>query len=598
MKKLSISLIALAALALGACTSDDVALENKASNVEIGGDGYVSLAINLPTTPTTRAANDVYDDGLASEYAVQDATLLLFAGSDEASAAYYAQYDLSTTFKPYETTTDNITSRSQVTQQIDTPSDATANIYALVVLNDNGILAGTISAGATLSSLQSTMVNLGGVSAMTNKGFFMCNAPLISAKGGSSDPKDGVITTLAEIDQSKIFDSEAEAKANPATEIYVERGMAKVTVADATTSSSGLTATVLGFALDLTNNVTYLVRNTTSYSTWLSYYNGSSEVAATDKYRFAGSVEVGAGLYRTYWAEDPNYSSAPYVGGTEGNRDYGQIMDHIAGTTFANTGLGDENPQYCLENTFNLAHQNQDETTRAIIKIELNNGDDFYTWDGDKSTLYVEADVLAKILTAFQADGYVEQAEPLWLGGLDNNLYSHVHVAFTSDAASDDLTFTITYDDEDGEGINADNFLGGELPAVFDETSDVYAAVVAELNSEHQVAFYEDGISYYPVMIKHFGDDLTPWDITKVGTTTSYPDGNTNYGGLTGESNWLGRYGVLRNNWYDVQVTAVNNIGSATVPEAYGDVDDPVESWISIEINILSWAKRTQDVTL
>ncbi len=593
MKKILLGLVVCAGFC--ACSNDDVVLSNSTTPA-VGGDGYISLAINLPTTGSTRAANDVYDDGLASEYAVNDATLLLFAGTSEAAATYYAKYDLSTSFNLYETTTDNITSRSQVTQQIDTPADESSNIYALVVLNDNGILAGTISSGATLNSLQSTSVNLGGVSAMTSKGFYMCNAPLISTKGGSSDPSEGVITTLAEIDTSKIYDSEAEAKANPATEIYVERGMAKVTVADATSSSQGLSATVLGYALDLTNNVTYLVRNTTSSSTWLPYYNGSSEVASTDKYRFAGSVEVGGGLYRTYWAEDPNYSSAPYVGGDEGNRNYGQNMDYLAGTTFENTGLGDEYPQYCLENTFNLAHMNQDETTRAIIKVELNNGDDFYTWDGDKSTLYVEDDVLAKILTAFSADGYVEAAQELWVGGLDNDLYSHVHVAFTSAAASDDLTFTITYDDDEGEGINADNF-GGTLPDVFDPTSSVYAAVVDELNSAHQIAYYEDGISYYPVMIKHFGDDLTPWDITKVGTS-SYPDGNENYGGLSGDSNWLGRYGVLRNNWYDINVTAVNNIGSATVPEAYGGTNDPVEQWISIEINILSWAKRTQDVSL
>ncbi len=95
MKKLKISMFALAALALGACTSDDVALNNE-NNVLNGGDGYVSLAINLPTTPSTRAANDVFDDGLASEYAVQDATLLLFGGSSESTAVYYASYNLGT----------------------------------------------------------------------------------------------------------------------------------------------------------------------------------------------------------------------------------------------------------------------------------------------------------------------------------------------------------------------------------------------------------------------------------------------------------------------------------------------------------------------
>ncbi len=595
MKKLKISMFALAALALGACTSDDVALNNE-NNVLNGGDGYVSLAINLPTTPSTRAANDVYDDGLATEYAVQDATLLLFGGASESAATYYASYTLGTEdWNKYEGSTDNITSRKQITQQID--AAPSGDIYALVVVNNNGLLTATgsnptlIVGTTTLSSLQTTIQTLtGGVSAMTSTGFFMCNAPLIDTKGGSSDPSEGTVTTLAKIDASKVFASEAEAKASPATEIYVERGMAKVTVAaseNMSTASDLGTVTISGFALDQTNNVTYLVRNTTSSSAWWSYYNGSSEVATTDKYRFAGSVEIGGGLYRTYWAEDPNYSATPTTG----------QLTSLAGTTFTDTSIGDENPQYCLENTMNVAHMNQNETTRAIIKATLNGGDDFYTWDGDKSTMYVEADVLAKILTAFQADGYVELAEQQWVGGLQNNLYSHVHVALTATTSSDDVSFTITYDDTDGEGINADNF-GGELPDVFNPGSAVYDEMLANLNAAHQIAYYAGGESYYPVLIKHFGDDLTPWDIEKVGSTTSYPDGNVNYGSLTGESNWLGRYGVLRNNWYDIQVTAINNIGSATVPEAYGETNDPVEQWMSIEINILSWAKRTQDVSL
>ncbi len=419
---------------------------------------------------------------------------------------------------------------------------------------------------------------------MTNKGFFMCNAPLIDTKGGSSDPSSGTVTTLAKIDASKIFDSEAEAKVNPATEIYVERGMAKVTVtesANMSTASELGEVSISGFALDLTNNVTYLVRNTTGSEGWWGYANGYTG-NATD-YRMAGSVDVGSGLYRTYWATDPNYDSAP-TGGQ---------LTSLAGTTFNDTEIGDENPQYCLENTMNVAHMNQNETTHAIIKATLNGGQDFYTWDGDKSTMYNEANVQNLILSAFAVDGYVELAEQQWVGGLDNDLYSHVHVALTATTSSDNVSFTISYDDEEGEGINATNF-GGTLPDVFDPTTEAYAEMLANLNAAHQIAYYAGGESYYPVLIKHFGDDLTYWDIDDV-SGESYPDGTYN---KTAEANWLGRYGVLRNNWYDIQVTAINNIGSATVPEAYGETNDPVEQWLSIVINILSWAKRTQDVTL
>lgn len=91
-------------------------------------------------------------------------------------------------------------------------------------------------------------------------------------------------------------------------------------------------------------------------------------------------------------------------------------------------------------------------------------------------------------------------------------------------------------------------------------------------------------------MVKHFGDDQTPWNGITLGYGESYPNPNR-------ESNWLGRYGVLRNNWYEINVTAVKNVGSAEVTPETG-YDDPVESWISVEINVLSWAKRSQDAAL
>lgn len=72
-----------------------------------------------------------------------------------------------------------------------------------------------------------------------------------------------------------------------------------------------------------------------------------------------------------------------------------------------------------------------------------------------------------------------------------------------------------------------------------------------------KVATYENGISYYPVRIKHFGDDLTPWKKTEAPEPTvsggAYPTANQ-------AANYLGRYGVLRNNWYNIDVTGIKNL--------------------------------------
>ncbi len=596
MKKLSVSLLALAALALGACTSDDVAVNESENKIMTGGDGYISLSINLPTQSSSRAANDVFDDGLASEYAVNNATLLLFAGESEEDAAYYAKYELSTEWDRGET--DQITTKAQLTQKIETP--LSGDIYALVVLNNNGLL-NDIAEGATLSDLQTTPQALGGVSAMTGHGLFMANAPLISAPGGISSPSGGTVSTLTYIDADKIYATETEAASAEATSIHVERGMAKVTVEqdEEFTSATELgEVSIDGFVLDLTNTEGYLVRNTTTTSaeesgaTWWGLKSGSTEVDDADLYRFAGGVQVAVGLYRTYWAKDPNYDEAPGEG----------ELNSLEGTTPDLGGIGEENPQYCLENTFSVEHMNQNETTRAIIGATLFGGADFYVWGDDKSEpLMDEAEVEENILGAFYGELEVRTALDSWAGTADG-YREYISAVFVDDEgneitdleSSDDLQFAIVYD---VTGINASSF-GGTLPDVFDETSDAYKELMADLNASRNVAYYKGGLAYYPILIKHFGDDLTPWDIAAVeeqGYGSSYPDGIYN---VTAENNWLGRYGVLRNNWYEINVTSISNIGSATVPTADGNPDDPTEAWISIEINMLSWAKRVQDADL
>ena len=55
---------------------------------------------------------------------------------------------------------------------------------------------------------------------------------------------------------------------------------------------------------------------------------------------------------------------------------------------------------------------------------------------------------------------------------------------------------------------------------------------------------------------------------------------------------------MVRNNWYDVTITAFNRLGSPVDPS--GNVsnpitpDDNVKEYISVKIAVLSWAKRTQ----
>ena len=132
-----------------------------------------------------------------------------------------------------------------------------------------------------------------------------------------------------------------------------------------------------------------------------------------------------------------------------------------------------------------------------------------------------------------------------------------------------------------------DKYISGSAPAMTTAITNIMNAI--------KVATYANGISYYPVRIKHFGDDLTPW---KNGETPEPTVKDGAYPSAHQDANYLGRYGVLRNNWYNIDVKGIKKLGSPVVPKVTGDTDDELAAYISVEINVLSWAKRTQGAIL
>lgn len=123
--------------------------------------------------------------------------------------------------------------------------------------------------------------------------------------------------------------------------------------------------------------------------------------------------------------------------------------------------------------------------------------------------------------------------------------------------------------------------------------------------TEHQLAkveYFKGGVSYYVIRVKHFGDDLTPWNSGEYATKPVNGDVDAIYPNDTRrDANYLGRYGMVRNNWYDIKLGEILKVGSSTVPEVSGDdtPDDELdELYIKARINILSWAKRTQNWNL
>lgn len=610
MNKLKLFPIALTALVLGACSSEDIIDNGGQGPVAQGEKGYVSFAINLPTTPSTRA-NDEFDDGAAYEYNVNDATLLIFNGDSEDDAKFYGAYNLTLGNAELEGgVDDNITTTHKAIASFVKPS---GNVYALVIVNKGDVLTGSekdgwklndanLTSGTTSFNEFRTVAQTLGVSRLastTGKGnFFMTNAPLYTKPGNSTDPTingTGKAVTLTEIPSASIYPTQSEAESKPATSIYVERAVAKVTVkagkesGNVTVGTGSIPYELSGWTLDITNKQSYIVRNVKDADWWgyKSSYCTKTDVA----YRFVGSANVSANLYRTYWAYDPNYSS------------YEDEFNMLQGTTPTSlTKVGGN--AYCLENTFNVANQNQNQTTRVIVAATLKGGDDFCILNNDKTTLYKKEDVIKAIKEEYLKNSTVVAALKNPDTGLkersDNVIgESDLTVTFSNgmtesdflNGGSTDLGGDLTVAKIQINDGSASKFKGGNIPTVLTPGGEGNADIIAAVNNGKKVSYYKGGVAYYPVMIRHFDEDQTPW--TAEGKTESYPNTDNK-----AEANWLGRYGVLRNNWYEINVTGIKTIGSADVPDVDGTPDDPLESWISVEINVLSWAKRSQSVEL
>lgn len=627
MNKTKYLALAFAALTLGACTSDDVVVNDDPNIAQGGEKGYVSLAINLPTQPSTRATEDnsaTLDDGDACEYHVNDATLLLFVGSAEESAKFSGAYNL-TGSNVTDLDDDHITSTYTYVSQITKPTTQKGeNIYALAVLNKSNILTNTngtwkvgtvtLTAGSTTFTQMNAAMTLteeqqAAIANREGENFLMTNAPLYTKVGGTADPTSapsGKLQTLVVVDPTMIKTTEEDAKNNPAAEIYVERAVAKVTVnkdnVSTTVKPDGVTSVeVVGWTLDVTNNKTFFVRDAFEAEWW--GYNANTP----NTYRFVGNtaLETGVSLYRTYWAYDPNYDGEGYTTNgdvTAGNTDFTSINGV---PTELNEKFGEENPLYCLENTFNTANMRKDQTTRVIVAVKLGvtgadatNGD-FFILNGVRGTYYNKTGIETLIKNAYIAaiDSYLKAKDTGLKSGSENELTGDdIYVSFVKGTASSDVEMgnlkggTYTLSQVYVKDAAAKKFKKESVPTGIASNNATITNSLKETYSS--ITYYQGGIAYYPVIIQHFDNknETAAWSESMVVGGNSYP-------GTDAGQKWLGRYGVLRNNWYDISVTAVRDFGSPDVTPGTG-YDDPPASFMSVEINILSWAKRSQDVHL
>ena len=595
---------------LWSCSNDNAPDGPGKAEPTLEGDGYLAINIQLPTEPSTRALNDNFDDGLATEYAVDNGVLLLFAGADENAATYQGAFMIPMTSKVDGT--DQITTTYQEAIKI-SGINATGTLYGLVMVNYSGIgsLSGTsftftgdsapLAATATLSTVRSKTAAVASATANNpfiyekdnNKYFYMTNTVLCSAPGGKASPSAGTLSTLANLG-TDLYPTKQQA-ITEAQSVFVERGVAKVTMnstatelvlkeAEGNNPKVALTVNSVDFCLGNIEKSSYMVRDmdyAAANPAYLGYFSTlipTTDTKATNqKYRFVGPGKMGESslqpyvdYYRTYWCKDPNYDGA------------GKTYD--AGLTAYANG----NPLYCFENTFDVANQNLNNTTRAVIKVTFNGGD-FYVINENRNTIYTEENFKSHIVSYISKNA---QLQALVKETLKKTITEETTINYSD-------YFTVSYAEADAQnvvkvnGIKPNNL--GEV-ATFTFENDL----IAEVNNFETVEKYVGGVAYYDVLIKHFGDDLTPWE-HKGDKEYDASTIEKAYGDPVNSQNYLGRYGMVRNNWYDLAISDIIKLGDPVAPAGGGikpDDNNEPEKWIAFKVNILSWAKRTQGVVL
>lgn len=550
------------------------------------GKAWLSLNIGLPDNMT----RTYFSDGDGIEYAIKTLTLVLFRGEstdteDELTVA--SIYDVS--YTPQMDSHQQITHHSTTTVQItDRNIRNSDKLYLLAIANASpNISEGDRFSNVKTLTLSSLTTEIGGP-----KYFVMTNAPLTSASDGT-----GSVTVLAEIDPSFFAATEADALAAPACYVYLERAAAKVT----TKLANGLDMHVKGnmyisfdesdfqYSLFNYNMTSNLIRQMDA--SWLPYYSTTR--------RFVEQTPLPNLQYCTYWARDINYDDVPDYTGMKSWKSMGQS-------------------DYCAENTFDVSHMQDNCTTSVLVRLQLNNGGDFYTTSvtgqdiifqpptndlSEEGTSASESFVRrrSKVVTydgskTATIDDYLrtwlmEQSAALrnWVRDYAGNEKKHLKIEVSGNAETGLATATLSQTAQtSGTGFNK-----------FESLTDAYAetggvtlkAYLQALLNSLTIKFYDDGYCYYRVLIRHFDDTQTPWS-SAASMTDNTPA--VVYGGDA--EKYLGRYGMVRNNWYNISINSVTHVGSPIIPPLTTNADDKVEQLLNATLHISGWEKHEQNL--
>ncbi|MCF0067599.1 Mfa1 family fimbria major subunit [Prevotella copri] len=567
-------LAVIAAMTASCSSNEDLGTAGPGTGTNETGVGYATFTINLPSVSGTRAVDAggaEMNPGTEDEYKVSDATALIFQkyGADEGSYKFVESVNLPVT-GAWEDAEEGVTKSKKLVAKL-TNVDTKNTYGVLVLLNNNktgGVKIALPTAGLSYKEWNDKILSPNLNELAKTGEFYMANAPLC---------KSGKVTTLVTIDKTKIYATEAEAKTKTSADVYVERGVAKMTVADpgtitvkdkATSAATKSEVTFNNWALDITNMKTFAVHNIDGLS--------KDFPDIWTKERFTGLNS------RVYWGKDPNYDNEDLKKNDATGDDLrGKEFNIITATSEIDkdfTTTKTTNPVYCLENTFNLANMYQGQTTRVIFKATYTPKDDTGADLADIGGTFYTIGNMKNILKKADLETAVNKAATSVLSGCT--------VDYTNLETEGSHVITLA-DIKDATGtplVAGTDYSGKTGTEIVKEINDKLGLKAGRPEAMVGINTYLNGVTYYIARVKHFGS-LTPWK-----SGESYGDNNDKY---------LGRYGMLRNNWYELKVGNVYGPGYPGVPPVDPtQPDDENEKYLSVSVKILSWAKRSDTVDL
>ena len=566
IKGLLLGMFACAALA--SCTNDDI-VENNVNDV-INGERETSVAVRLafPQDGTSRAitTHEDFNNGELFEYNVEDVYFAFYsAGGKFLGYDEKAKTDFSWTTN---NNGNNVTSKSAVTLKSE---EEPASVVAII--NCPSELK-----GKDLKDLETELVMKKGTydqwsqagNGKTGK-FVMLNSTYMDENGN--------IVKATSIPADYMFNSEAEASSTSNTkvlDIYVERLAAKVSVTEDAhmvtptleniEGLKGYTFEITGWGLNGTNKTVYpLKKLSTSYS------------------EFANVVWNNYSNHRSYWAEDPNYSDGRYISDADITKPEGE--DSYQAPTNASLNFYSWNQStnesgaydYCLENTMTeslLGNGKAIAYTHLLVAAQVKKEGTAANLYKYKTKFYIESGLKDLILNTIKNKyGYKKAVTKDETTQYEDLVQADMVITNTKEVAHITVANTVTLKKLKA-GANNDGWKDGNN--VVDVTVEEKAAMEAYYGT---ATFYNGGRCYYYMPIKHFAElqESTSGKVTNMFK--------------------FGAIGVVRNHWYNLNITKIMNMG-----EPVYDPDAPIvpkdeedkEWFLQAQLNILAWNKMPQ----